>query len=535
MVEEYRIQNIRRLLINGFDEQGLKQFCRYNPRFRPMYLSLSEVNSLTEVADILIDFAEREGLLGTLLGWAQEDNPVEYTTYQPYFAVEGPQLKNDIDVKLRRALSKPDYSTRIRSIIRANPIGKSHAALAAIAFNIEESAGIRIRALQECIPLGDIESEKWIELLQEPSAELLAGVISVLTNSNVDLTKDQIHMLLTNPQLPRKTSGLGEMVAQLVRRTNYTSAIFLPAASREAWEVRLDCIKTIIELDDEKSLETLFTFVKTTRYWIARRHITKYLLRHASEGRLSSEDKEMAEQILTQIITDGKTDPDSGTMRRAKEALEIVQSYDLVKGIQIVKRKDKIRILFLAANPTNTARLRLDEESRAIDQALRRAEFRDKFDIRQQWAVRVSDIQELLLRRKPDIVHFSGHGSTSSEIILEDNSGNSSPVSVRALSRLFSVLKDNIKCVVLNACYSEQQARAISQSIDCVVGMSKAIGDEAAIGFATAFYQALAFGRDVKTAFELGCIQIDLEGLNEQDTPKLLTVKSDPKNIVFVT
>ncbi len=172
-------------------------------------------------------------------------------------------------------------------------------------------------------------------------------------------------------------------------------------------------------------------------------------------------------------------------------------------------------------------------EIRAIDQALRQAKFRDKFDIEQHWAVRVTDLQACLLRHKPDIVHFSGHGSTSSAIILEDNSGNSHPVSVRALSQLFSVLKDNIRCVVLNACYSERQARAIAEHIDCVIGMSTAIGDSAAISFAMAFYQALGYGRDVKTAFDLGCVQIDLENLDEQDTPKLIAISANPQEIVF--
>jgi hypothetical protein len=64
--------------------------------------------------------------------------------------------------------------------------------------------------------------------------------------------------------------------------------------------------------------------------------------------------------------------------------------------------------------------------------------------------------------------------------------------------------------------------------------MSRAIGDAAAISFAIAFYQALGFGKDVKTAFELGCSQIDLEGINEQDTPKLVCVNCDPKTVVFV-
>ena len=196
--------------------------------------------------------------------------------------------------------------------------------------------------------------------------------------------------------------------------------------------------------------------------------------------------------------------------------------------------KRLIKILFLAANPRDTSQLRLDEEMRGIDQALRQSEFRDKFDLKQQWAIRVADLQSHLLRHEPDIVHFSGHGSLSSEIILEDNDGNSKPIPSRALSQLFFVLKDNIQCVVLNACYSKEQAQAIAEHITCVIGMSKAIGDSAAISFSVAFYQALGFGRDIKTAFELGCLQINLENLNEQDTPKLIALKNNPKEITFV-
>jgi len=194
----------------------------------------------------------------------------------------------------------------------------------------------------------------------------------------------------------------------------------------------------------------------------------------------------------------------------------------------------KTQILFLAANPKNTDRLRLDEEIRSIDQALRQADFRDKFNLTGSWAVRVTDIQGLLLRYKPDIVHFSGHGSKSSEIILENAEGRAIAVSARSLGNLFSILKDNIRCVILNACYSAKQAEAIANYIECVVGMSRTIGDVAAISFASSFYQGLGYGRDVKTAFELGCNAIDLIGLDEKDIPKLIAPRVAPSSIILV-
>jgi hypothetical protein len=192
-----------------------------------------------------------------------------------------------------------------------------------------------------------------------------------------------------------------------------------------------------------------------------------------------------------------------------------------------------IKILFLAANPLDTPPLRLDEEMRTIDTKIRQAEFRDLFQIEQHWAVRVPDLQGLILRHKPNIVHFSGHGSVRSEIVLKDDAGRSRPVSVEALSRLFSLLAGNIRCVVLNGCYTQAQAQAIAEHIDCVIGMSKAIGDSAAIVFAGSFYQALGYGRSIKTAFELARNEIDLGSLREEDTPRLLALRANPAEIIL--
>jgi hypothetical protein len=194
----------------------------------------------------------------------------------------------------------------------------------------------------------------------------------------------------------------------------------------------------------------------------------------------------------------------------------------------------KTRILFLAANPINTPSLRLSEEIRMIEERIRAAEFRDRFELLQHHAVRSTDLAEYLLRHEPHIVHFSGHGAVG-ELYLEDISGRAKSISPQALSRLFRVLKDNIRCVVLNACWSFIQADAIVQEVGCVIGMSQTIGDAAAIHFAGGFYRALGFRRNVQTAFDLGCSEIDIENLGEEETPKLLLKPGiDANNIKFI-
>jgi len=98
-------------------------------------------------------------------------------------------------------------------------------------------------------------------------------------------------------------------------------------------------------------------------------------------------------------------------------------------------------------------------------------------------------------------------------------------VSPSALKALFSTLKDNIRLVVLNACYSKTQAEAIVEVIDCVVGMNTSIGDQAAIAFAASFYRAIGFGRSIKEAFEQGKVSLMLEGIPEENTLELLCRK----------
>lgn len=177
----------------------------------------------------------------------------------------------------------------------------------------------------------------------------------------------------------------------------------------------------------------------------------------------------------------------------------------------------------LAANPpTILGNCAWTRKFAALDEALCKSASRQRFQIEQQWAVRVSDLQGLLLRHRPDIVHFSGHGSPASGLFLEDGNGLSRHVPAAALADLFGILNDTVRCVVLNACYSHEQAAAIGQHIAAVIGMNGKIGDEASVVFAAAFYQALGYGKDVPTAFSLGVSQLGLYDLPDATLPQLL-------------
>lgn len=186
---------------------------------------------------------------------------------------------------------------------------------------------------------------------------------------------------------------------------------------------------------------------------------------------------------------------------------------------------DRIKILLFASNPeipSQRSDLKLDEEVHSIKEKIRSSEFRDVLELESIWAVRPDDLLQELNIHKPTIVHFSGHGNRDGEIALMDKNRQVKPVSSVALKTLFTTMKDNIRVVVLNACYTQIQATAIAEVVDCVIGMSKRIGDDAAITFAASFYRAIGFGRSVQEAFEQGKTALLLEGIPEEATPQLL-------------
>ena len=181
-----------------------------------------------------------------------------------------------------------------------------------------------------------------------------------------------------------------------------------------------------------------------------------------------------------------------------------------------------IVVLFLASDPTNASRLRLGEELREIQGTLQLAKLRDRVTLQQRMSVRPADISQALLDMQPQVVHFSGHGAASGELCFENVLGETHPVGPDALAALFEQFSDQVNCVVLNACFSEVQAKAIAQHISYVVGMNQAIGDRAAIAFAIGFYQALGAGRTIEDAYKLGCVQIRLQGIPEHLVPTLI-------------
>lgn len=190
----------------------------------------------------------------------------------------------------------------------------------------------------------------------------------------------------------------------------------------------------------------------------------------------------------------------------------------LSKSQEIVQRT----ILVVSASPVDRNREQLGVEVREIDEGLRLGKYRNLFHLEQRWAVRPEDLRRSLLDIQPNILHFCGHGTGASGLVLEQSMGKTKLVSTEALADLFQLFSSRgLECVVLNACYSAVQAKVISQSIPYVVGMNDTIERRVAIHFAVGFYDALGAGWSYEDAYKLGCNAIALEGVPQEMVPIL--------------
>jgi hypothetical protein len=228
-------------------------------------------------------------------------------------------------------------------------------------------------------------------------------------------------------------------------------------------------------------------------------------------------------KVLQEVNGQTNTIQSAGRVQKSEDIL-IHQSLMLDSSIKLNSENNSmISIVFLAAEPTNTSRLRVGEELREIQEKLQLAKLRDEFRLEQRMSVRPVDLTQTLLDLAPKIVHFSGHGTITGALCFEDSRGEAHPISPDTLAALFKEFSSQVECVLLNACYSENQAIAISEYIDYVIGMNQAIGDNAAIAFSVGFYQALGAGRTVEEAYKFGCIQIRLQGIPEHLTPIIIS------------
>ncbi|KAF1992263.1 hypothetical protein K402DRAFT_458697 [Aulographum hederae CBS 113979] len=167
---------------------------------------------------------------------------------------------------------------------------------------------------------------------------------------------------------------------------------------------------------------------------------------------------------------------------------------------ELTRLSRPLKVLIMSASPLDQGRLRISDERRELEEAIRLTRFKDKLIISKVPNCRVRDISRNLDYHHPNILHFSGHGSQT-DILFLDDQDNAVPVHKTALASLLSQ-QQSLKLVILNSCYSMGHAQAIAEAVGCAIVVGGAIDDESSINFSREFYRALGCGQTIEEAFK---------------------------------
>jgi hypothetical protein len=128
----------------------------------------------------------------------------------------------------------------------------------------------------------------------------------------------------------------------------------------------------------------------------------------------------------------------------------------------------------------------ITDEINKINDVLKHYESHNLFDIYGNQILSRKDIVGFFPGKKPKIIHFSGRNNFGSDIQVPQ--------------RLIDILKQKnsqIKCIFLNACFSDDCANQIVPHANCVIGIPPEFSEEDAVSFAGLFYNALGYGADI--------------------------------------
>jgi cellulose biosynthesis protein BcsQ len=191
---------------------------------------------------------------------------------------------------------------------------------------------------------------------------------------------------------------------------------------------------------------------------------------------------------------------------------------------------DPLEVLFLSASPVGTTPMALEVEAREIERELRGRSVRSRIHFETQLVLEIEDLAMRIAATRAEVVHWSGRG-TSDGLFLKGSDSLPRLVSLGDLERAFGG-DTRVRLVVLDACYSEKQALALREHVDCVVGVVPSVTESSARAFCRAFYQGLASGWSVMNA--VFAAQVALVELGSSvDDARILTHDGVDANLMF--
>ncbi len=209
---------------------------------------------------------------------------------------------------------------------------------------------------------------------------------------------------------------------------------------------------------------------------------------------------------LTQLPWELMYDVDRGDFLVFDPIVSLVRYLRLHSMPPSLRQSQTLKILAVTASPQDQVQLDWQRELAVLWEALQELVKTGQVEIVPCERTTHEKLHDALLEHAPDVVHFIGHGTYDRQqsvglLILEDDRGNSAPLTAAEATRMFR--RYGVNLVILNACETARGAWAglapalVRAEIPAVVAMQWSIEDRAAIRFSRSFYHSLAMGKTI--------------------------------------
>lgn len=167
------------------------------------------------------------------------------------------------------------------------------------------------------------------------------------------------------------------------------------------------------------------------------------------------------------------------------------------------------RILIFYSNPSDSDRLRLDKEHRAIDELLR-ARGLPPETVRRMHAASVSDFARAVRDAPYEIIQFSGHGSENGIYLERGHVDAGIMVDPKQLAAILRPAAPNLRAAMFISCFSASSAPELYDVAPYIVTIAGPAADAAAVEFVSAFYDSYFADTSVERAFVEGTVRLEI-------------------------
>ena len=164
-------------------------------------------------------------------------------------------------------------------------------------------------------------------------------------------------------------------------------------------------------------------------------------------------------------------------------------------------RKNKlIRVLVVASDPEISTTSYLDDEINTIKNTVQDNEL-EKYKFKKIITLSRSIFFNAVREYKPDILHFTNHGSPSRYIKMEDSNGWIRRITGTSLMKGIFSTESKIKCILLNNCDVYGQSYRLKAVSEYVIGVhSKADGVDITSLVTQSFYKEISKNNNYENA-----------------------------------